>query len=279
MRALVLAFALLLSLPAAAAPPLRVMFVGNSLIYVNDLPRLVQAVAAAQPGGDGIEVSTWAAPGGSLDERWEDGHVARALAASHWDVLVLQERGGVLACMASAETRREAECRASERAHRRFAEVAAANGTRVLLLSTWGQADLRAKRRGSDGATSPLDEAAEELAMRMRKGGTDAQVVPAGTALRLWAAGLGDPREAFPDGTHPGLRASMIMAAQLYRALTGSDARAADLRLDFPLLQANAGVSPDTPMETQPRLAGDGSVVLLKAAVLAPYFEVANGSK
>src|SRR5690606_21839855 len=130
-----------------------------------------------------------------------------ALAASHWDVLVLQERGGVLACMASADTRRDAECRASERAHRRFGELAAAHGTRVLLLSTWGQSDLRAERRGS-GAVSPLDQAAEELALRMRKGGADVTVVAAGTTLRLWAAGLGDPREAFPDGTHPGLRAS-----------------------------------------------------------------------
>src|SRR5690606_15004570 len=81
------------------------------------------------------------------------------------------------------------------------------------------------------------------------------------------------------DGTHPGLRASLIMAAHLYRAVTGSDARPIDLRIDFPLLQARAGISPDVPMEAQPQLAGDGSVVLIKAAVLAPYLEVANGAK
>lgn len=263
----------------AATAPVRVMFVGNSLVYANDLPRLLRALAAAQPGRRGIATSTWAAPGGTLAERWDDGHAAAALAASHWDVLVLQERGGLLACMASVERRREAQCRASERAHRQFTELAAANGTRVLLLSTWGKDAMRAGQRGNPRRKSRLDEATDALAMRLRNGGADIEVVPAGALLREWSQVRQDAAAAFPDGTHPGLPASLVMAAQLYRAVAGEDAQAHDLRIDFPLLPANALVKADAPMETQPQIAGDGSVVVLKDAALAPYLEVARGSK
>ena len=51
----------------------------------------------------------------------------------------------------------------------------------------------------------------------------------------------------------------MIMAAQLYRAITGGEPQARDVTLDFPLLPANAAIKADAPMEGQPQLAGDGS--------------------
>ena len=76
---------------------LRVLFVGNSLTYVNDLPSTLRAIAAAQPTPVTIETQTFVAPGGSLADRWNDGKAAAALGAGHWDALVLQERGGVLA--------------------------------------------------------------------------------------------------------------------------------------------------------------------------------------
>ena len=69
---------------------------------------------------------TYVAPGGTVAERWKDGHAAAALRGGKWDVLVLQERGGLLACLVDAEQRSQSECRASERAHKQFAELASA---------------------------------------------------------------------------------------------------------------------------------------------------------
>src|SRR5688572_4979046 len=91
---------------AATAPrELRVLFVGNSLVYVNNLPATLRALAAAQAAPVRITTATFVAPGGTVAERWKDGHAAAALRSSKWDAIVLQERGGLLACMVDAEQR------------------------------------------------------------------------------------------------------------------------------------------------------------------------------
>jgi hypothetical protein len=257
-------FAFAQSPPSAATPAprtLRVLFVGNSLVYVNDLPAALRAVAAAQPTPVRIETQTFVAPGGTVAARWKDGKAAAALAGGHWDALVLQERGGLLACMVDAEQRTQAECRASDRAHRDFAAKAKAANTRVLLLATWGP-----------DATwqSKLDRAAKQLAGRI-----DATIVPAGPALRRHAAKHGDAA-TFPDGIHPSLPATLVMAAQLHRAIVGTAPTATDVTLDFTLLPANAAVNGDSPMESQSALRGTPRKVVVKADAMAALIDAAN---
>jgi len=249
--------------PAQDASPktYRVLFVGNSLTYVNDLPATLRAVAAAQPTPSKIETQTFVAPGGSLAERWEDGKAAAALGEGHWDAIVLQERGGVLACMVDPAQRTQSDCRASDRAHREFAARAKAAGARVLLLSTWGpDAQYQAK----------LDRAAKQLASRL-----DAQVVPAGATLRALANRIGD-KATFPDGIHPSVLATLVMAVQLHEAIVGAMPQATDVTLDFALLPANAAIQADTPMESQPQLKGDGRKVVVKADAMAAAIDAAK---
>jgi len=244
------------STPHAVAPArtLRVLFVGNSLVYVNDLPATLRALAASQPSPVTIETQTFVAPGGTVADRWKDGHVTKALAAGHWDAVVLQERGGLLACMVDSEQRTSSECRASERAHKDFAAQAKAAGARTYVLATWGpDADWQAR----------LDRAAKQLAGRI-----DAQVVPAGPALRAYAAKHGEAA-TFPDSIHPSLPATLIMAVQLHRAIVGTAPVPADVTLDFALLPARAAVTPDAPMETQPQLKGSGNRIVVKADAMA----------
>lgn len=249
------------SSPAIAPRELRVLFVGNSLIYVNNLPATLRALAAAQPAPTRIATVTYAAPGGTVAERWNDGHAADALRNGKWDAVVLQERGGLLACMIDAEQRSQRECRASERAHRQFAELAKTRGARVLLLATWGPDEAWQRK---------LDRAIRQLASR-----TSAGIIPAGSTLRGYAA-QHRQTPTFPDQVHPSLPATLIMAAQLYRAITGSDAAPRDVILDFPLLPPNALVKPDAPLEVQPQLAGDGKRVVLTAAAIAPLLQAAK---
>jgi hypothetical protein len=254
------AFAQSTSAPAAPRT-MRVLFVGNSLVYVNNLPATLRAVAASQPTPVAIETQTFVAPGGTVAERWRDGHAAAALASGHWDAIVLQERGGLLACMVDPELRTQAECRTSERAHRDFAAKAKAAGARTLLLATWGP-----------DATwqSKLDRAAKQLASRI-----DAEIVPAGPVLRSYAAKHGDAA-TFPDTVHPSLPATLVMAAQLYRALVGTQPQAADVTLDFALLPARAAVKPDAPIESQAQLKGDGRKAVVKADAMAALIGAAT---
>jgi hypothetical protein len=271
---------LLFAPPASAAQadptPIRVLFVGNSLTYANNLPRMVRAIAASQPGGPAIETATYAIPGAELDDLWDDGHAAAALREGRWDVVVLQERGGLLSCI--VRSTRDPECRRSDAAHRRFTELAGGAGARVLLLMTWPPS------RGNDlGDARQLRNRAERLtdaygrvATRLGSGDIRVAVVPAAAALYRFAAGRA-PEEVLADGIHPSVAASLIMAAQLYAAIAGTPPHPADLLLDFPLLPANAMVLPDSPLESQPQIAGDGSRVVLKAGAVAPFYAAAGG--
>ena len=239
---------------AASQKPLRVLFVGNSLTYVNDLPATLRALAAAQPTAVAIETQTFVAPGGTIADRWKDGHAAAALASGHWDAIVLQERGGLLACMVDPEQRTQSECRASDRAHRDFAEKAKAAGAKTLLFATWGP----------DAAwQTKLDRAAKQVASRI-----DATVVPSGDVLRAWAKTHGD-KATFPDGVHPSVAATLIMAIQFHEAIVGRAPQPVDVTLDFALLPANAAIKPDAPMESQAQLKGTKGKVVVKADAIA----------
>ncbi len=246
-------------------PTLRVLFVGNSLTYVNNLPRMVQAIAETQPDSPHIETTTFTAPGGRLEERWEDGAAQRALSNEHWDALVLQEASGLPICMGSTEHRRDRECRDSERAHKRFAELAREKHVRVLVYATWGP----------DKSWDPGLERGHELLMRVMRGtGADVELVPAAQALNRYASRYSQ-EQTRPDGVHASVSGSLVIAALMYRVITGHAALARDMEIDFRLLPVNAPMNPSLPLESQAHLDGDGKTTLLKAAALAPLFEVA----
>ena len=248
--------------PQPQAPrTLRVLFVGNSLVYVNNLPAALRAVAKAQLSPVAIETQTFVAPGGTVSERWKDGYAAAALAQGKWDFVVLQERGGLVACMVEPDQRTSSECRASDSAHREFAKAAKTAGARVLLLSTWGPDSVWQTR---------LDRAAKQLAGRI-----DATIVPAGPTLRAYAAKHGD-EATFPDKVHPSVPATLVMAVQLHRAIVGADPKAVDVTLDFALLPARAAVKADSPIETQQQLQGDGRKVLVKADAMQALIDAAR---
>lgn len=245
--------------------PLRVLFIGNSLTYVNNLPRLVQAVAVAQPGGPKIVTTSFVEAGGSLDERWKDGNAADALRSGHWDALVLQESSGLPACLANSENRRTPRCRASVRAHKRFAELAKISGARVLLLMTWGP-DSSWQRN--------IDQGYDMLAFALRGDQVPNEIVPAARALDTYAA-QHTWKAALPDGLHPSLSASLIIAAQLYRAISGQPAQAHDVLIDFRLLPKNVPLKPGTPLEQQAHLAGSDKTYLLKGEAMTALLQLA----
>ena len=166
--------------PAATATTtapreLRVLFVGNSLVYVNNLPATLRALAAAQAVPVRITTATFAAPGGTVAERWKDGHAAAALRGGTWDAIVLQERGGLLACMVDPDQRTSADCRASDAAHRAFARAAKTAGARVLLMST----NNTRRVRGACGASC----ADSGSAMQARNNVASHRIIEASTVV------------------------------------------------------------------------------------------------
>src|ERR1700760_1584324 len=104
---------LLLSLCSAsafAAPPtksLRVLFVGNSLTYVGNLPAVFAGLCEASHHTCAVDMIVKG--GASLQDRVEDRSLERQDVAGHFDVVVLQERGGELIGLPDEAARIRAE--------------------------------------------------------------------------------------------------------------------------------------------------------------------------
>lgn len=78
------------SRPVESAPLAGdVLFIGNSLTAANDLPGMVQALAAAM--GDTLRTEALVAGGASLEDHWRAGGAATSIREGEWSVVVLQQ--------------------------------------------------------------------------------------------------------------------------------------------------------------------------------------------
>ena len=96
-RLLLVALVLLLSvLPAGAVaapqaqPPLRVLFIGNSLTSWHNLPAYVASLAR-QRGDTTFRYRMIAPTAVALEDHWRIPRTRRALAQERWDVVVMQQ--------------------------------------------------------------------------------------------------------------------------------------------------------------------------------------------
>ena len=78
---------------ASDASPLpngaRVLFLGNSLTYTNDLPGMLRALAAQ--AGKQLIVRSITSGGASLEDLYQDGRALQELDTAHYDVVVMQQ--------------------------------------------------------------------------------------------------------------------------------------------------------------------------------------------
>lgn len=122
---------------AAAAAPSRttgttttILFVGNSLTYVGNLPAVFAALSAAN--GHPVHTDMLVTGGATLAQWLDAGAVQRALEARRYTDVILQERGGDFACDFGPQT-----CKAPQHALRALAHRTRAHGAKPILLGTY----------------------------------------------------------------------------------------------------------------------------------------------
>lgn len=190
---------------AAGAPghdaPQRILFVGNSLTYVGNLPATFAAMANAN--GHDVRSAMIVQGGATLAQRVADGSVQRALASYRPAILVLQERGGDLMCLPDEEA-----CRQSRQAIRALARAGREAGARVLLL----------------GSYQSHPRASAAIVGNERAAATQAGIgyVEISESLRRLSAEASSLAWHDADGMHPGPALTLLDAIQLHRALFGA---------------------------------------------------------
>ena len=193
------AAAILYCLATAQSPPVRVLFIGNSLTYENNLPAMIEAVAA-QAGLKGrVTCRGVALPDFGLQEHWEHGEALRAIRQGRWTHVVLQQ--GPSSMPDSRAVLREFA--------KKFAFEARAHGAKVVLYSPWTP---RARLAYMDAVRESYRLAADDA------GGA---LVAVGEAWReAWKMDPALPLYA-ADGFHPSPMGTYLAALTFFRHFTG----------------------------------------------------------
>jgi hypothetical protein len=187
---------------APAPAPMEVLFIGNSLTYVNDLPAMFAAVSAA--GGVSVETGMSARPNLALiDHLTGSSDALTRLRSQHWDYVVLQQGPTTIGL-----------CRDSLLLWaRQFGPLVRSAGARPALLMVWPRADA-------------LDHFGEvRLAFQLAAQTVHGIFVPAGAAWEAVLATHPTIRPYGDDGFHPSPVGTYLTALVIYERLTGRDPR------------------------------------------------------
>jgi len=179
--------------------PVRVLFIGNSYTYVNDLPKMLAALARA--GNQRPVVYERETPGGyTLEKHWKDGKAVKKIAAAKWDYVVLQEQ--------SLRPLRDRP-RMFEYAAKLDSAIKKQQA-RTLLFQTWARQD--APQQQADLSKAYLD-LGQELKGR---------VAPVGMAWER--AFKDDPKLVLhgADKSHPGKAGTYLTACVFYATIFGN---------------------------------------------------------
>jgi hypothetical protein len=184
------------------------LFVGNSLTFWNDMPVILERLL--ETGGVGpLHVEVVAFPNFGLEDHWVEGTARARIALGGWEAVILQQGP-------SATEGRPSLLEYSDR----FANEIERVGARTALYMVWPD---QSRFFDFDGVSDSYETAAQSV------GGL---LFPAGEAWRLaWAR---DASLALygPDGFHPSLLGSYLVALVMYEQLAVQDPR--DLPAEIP---------------------------------------------
>lgn len=181
-----------------AKDEINVLFIGNSLTYRNDLPKMIAALAKADKQRPMYHERE--TPGGcTFEKHWKDGKALAKIQSRKWDYVVLQDNSqGPL-------TKRE-----SMFVHaKKFDAEIKKQGAKTILYMTWA---LQNK---------PEDQAAISKAYVDLSGELKSQIAPVGNA---WEAVLKRDKQPIlhtSDKKHPTATGTYLAACVFYATIYG----------------------------------------------------------
>ena len=187
-----------------AIVPIRVLFIGNSLTFFNDLPDMFTELA--QSGGFEVEVDMAAQGGWSLSDHAQSSATSEKIQQGSWDYVVLQEKSRLPAILDLRNEYMVPTVRLLE-------EQINDSGAETILFMTWGNRD-------------GLPEAGHENYVEMQSqiqagyleigGELGAILAPVGVA---WQSAIErDPKLNLwqMDGVHPAMEGTYLAANVFY---------------------------------------------------------------
>jgi len=177
----------------------KVLFIGNSLTYYNDLAGLVQAFAAHEEHPLYIDAVTF--PLASLDWHWNHTKARQKIAEGDWNYVILQQFS-----TAPADHPKE-----TVEQYERFAPEVARVGAKPIIFQNWTH----------EGREADYDRMLKTY--REVQGAIGGTIAPIGEAWRMCRREHPEI-EMFEDDRHPTVAGTYLTACVLYRVLYGKPA-------------------------------------------------------
>lgn len=208
--------------PTEKPAPIRILFVGNSLTYVGNLPAVLEALSASN--GRGVSVEMLVEGGATLTERANDSSVEREMETARYDFVVLQERGGDVFCFGDATS--DADDCESSKAHIELGLAVVAHGAKPIVLGTY---------QSLESASQTIEKQEAALAKQM-----GAIYVPVSESFRLSRTLYTDKSWFNADKMHPGPDLVLLEAVWLYSAIFDSPPTPQELTVAAPIFGPGA---------------------------------------
>jgi hypothetical protein len=191
---------------SARTMSLRILFIGNSYTYVNDLPSMVRVALASAPEVDSIEVASVTQGGATLGDHWDAGIASTQIRTGHFTHVVVQGQSTEIARYESFAMH-----------SRLFALAVHEAGAELDFFETWP------RRAGDPLYSDPMWPypcpssmlSAAKAFYRLQARTLGGELAPVGEA---WAAVLAAHPEIdlyAADGTHPSIAGSWLAASVL----------------------------------------------------------------
>ena len=182
----------------------RVLFIGNSYIYYNNLPQLFAEVAASK--GHYVDAEMAVRDGARLLEHAADQEIGKRIREGDWDYVVLQEQSTLGGSIADGRLE-GADINGFFEAARSLHAAIKASGAQTVFHLTWA-------RKHSPQMLDDLVAAYEQIASEL-----DAEVAPVGKAWAVANAEVPSANLYLADDSHPSSAGSYLSAVTLYATL------------------------------------------------------------
>jgi len=213
-RILILVFALLMFSSRCAnarEDDQRILFIGNSLTYVGNLPAVFEALATTN--GKSVHADMIVRGGATLTNHVAEGAVGTAFASHSYSFVILQERGGDFMCGFGPQS-----CIDAKAALTRLVGLARKHGATPLLLGTYQR----------------LPTASETIIAAEKKAAEGAGIEYVAVSGHLQTALTAGPDDGwfYSDGMHPGPNLVLMESLLLFRQVFGVVPQPSSLNVD-----------------------------------------------
>jgi hypothetical protein len=182
----------------------RLLFIGNSYTYFNNLPQMVAGLANSSNPKIDLEAEMITAGGATLKRHWEEGKALEAIRRSKWDFVILQEQSTLGPAPLVNGSLQISNPKNFYEYARRFDQEIKRAGAKTVFYMTWARLN------------APETQAALTSAYKTIAAETKATLAPAGVA---WERALKASPEFglhLPDHSHPTASGSYLAACFLY---------------------------------------------------------------